>query len=797
MWKRFAVVASLIGMVVLAFICKGQLLWNENVADILPNSAEFKDYAELMRVFRPDNRAFFLLKKGQPTVSEEVLMSAADEFAVGLERAQHKNIKLFSQVLYQQDVDPMAYVDFYLQRQGLYFAAAQAHAASNRLTGPWLSDRFAGIRRQLLESPAPGLLKIICRDPLDISAGQWQTLQTLLPTQEKITLHNGRLFSEDLQAILIIAAPAGESTDIGQAQHIVNLVSQLQTNLAQKHPDIHLLWLAGQRFSMENATTIRQDVSLIFLVSTLLILLMIWITLRQMGSVIILILPWIFGFSLAFALVSVTHSAVSVIALGMASILAGITMDYGVYVLCFGRELGDAQKAARQLAHPQFLAVATSIIAFAALIFSGITVLQQLGELASYWLAGSSFFALVCLPTLLSWFKLLKPPATNLDIGLVQRKILHLPNKTRFWLLVLISLLLLPGLSQLKVEDDLQNFNHVSPATRADYTEIGELVDINKKTMYAVVSSTDLQQALQKNKQLAEELGKLKKQGSLMQFSTIADLLPPQALQAENYARWSQFWHPARIQTLSTTLEQAATSAGMRFQMFTPYLTNLGSEPALWISEKTLPPSLAQIVAEHVKRVGKEIYILTRIEPVEHLDVQGLSAHLRSLIPGLRIADMGLLRHSTMKLFTNGLLTLTVFVIGLILVFLLIFIRDSKRTIAVLTPLIIAFFWTFGLLGWLHVKIDASSSIVSVILFGVMVDYSIYITDSMKKRASLGALPTAITISILSTLLGFGSLILAQHPVMHACGIATLATTVCGWLAVSLSSFIYKPVKKK
>jgi hypothetical protein len=795
-WKRIALVGVLLAVLGLSTISRNRLNENENIFDMLPQSPDFKNYRELVRIFRPDNKTFFLLRKSRPDIAEEELLLAADDLAAGLAQAQKNDVRLFPRLVYRLDINPMEAVDFYLARQGIFFDQARQEEISRRLNSTWLGERFAAIKKQLLNSPSPGLLRVVANDPLDVCGDHFQELQNLSQSQEMVTLHRGRLFSEDLSSILIMAEPVAEIADVKEARGLVQQVEMIFAQVKKRHAGIDVAWMSGQRFSVENSQIIRGDVARVFLVSLILIFLWLWLTLRQVRSVIILAMPSIFGFALALFLVSLTNSTISIMAVGMASILLGITDDYGIYILCYGRESGNARQAAGVIRHPLFMAVATTVIAFAALMLSRITILRQLGEMATYAIIGAAVFALYFMPPLISWFGLEKASDTGMDVGSMQRRLFGLTPAKSSALIVLLSVLFVPGFTRLRVENDLQNYNAVSGDFQRDIKEIGTVLPMDRKTVYAVAGANDMQSALQLNRDLVLELGRLQKNGLFREISSIAAILPPRAQQAANLERWRKFWDESKKNELVAALKKAAGGTGVAFPVFQPYLRRLGNGAMQPVGSGDLPASLQELVGEYLRNSAGKTYVLTRITPAENCDMESLMEHLRRWNPDLIVADLGVIRNKTMRLFINGLLKLSVLIFVLIIIFLLVFLRDIRRCLAIILPLILAALWTLGLLGWLGIKIDASSCMISIVIFGVIIDYSIYITDSIK-RGTFGALPVALTLSWFSTMIGFGSLLIARHPVLKAFGITTVVSTFCGWLAVSLSSFIYMRLQKK
>ena len=345
-------------------------------------------------------------KKTRENIHEREIIRKADLLAVELAKAERGGIKLFSKILYRLDINPFDSINFILENQNIYFNEAIQESARRRTNTSWMKKRFLDVRKQLLTSSVPGLEKIVINDPLNLSEENFKGLESIFPVQGKIRLYKERLFSEDLQKILIIAEPVFMSTDIKQARDLVQSVEGILGRVFFDSPDIEVAWLAGHRFSVQNANTVRRDIKRIFLVSSLLILCLLWLVLRNIFSVIILGLPSLFGLALSFSIVSLAYGSISAIALGMAAILSGITIDYGIHILCHSFAMGSAEKAARKLQRPLILAASTTAIAFASLQFSRILVLRQLGIIAAICIICSAIFALYFLPVLISWFRL-------------------------------------------------------------------------------------------------------------------------------------------------------------------------------------------------------------------------------------------------------------------------------------------------------------------------------------------------------------------------------------------------------
>jgi predicted RND superfamily exporter protein len=89
-------------------------------------------------------------------------------------------------------------------------------------------------------------------------------------------------------------------------------------------------------------------------------------------------------------------------------------------------------------------------------------------------------------------------------------------------------------------------------------------------------------------------------------------------------------------------------------------------------------------------------------------------------------------------------------------------------------------------LGWLGIKINIINSIISVFIFGLVIDYSIFLVSSLKQN-QLNFTHTsggAILISALTTMIGLGALVFAGHPALYSLGLTALIGIGSGLIVV-------------
>jgi predicted RND superfamily exporter protein len=99
-------------------------------------------------------------------------------------------------------------------------------------------------------------------------------------------------------------------------------------------------------------------------------------------------------------------------------------------------------------------------------------------------------------------------------------------------------------------------------------------------------------------------------------------------------------------------------------------------------------------------------------------------------------------------------------------------------------PLGIGILQMFGLLGWLNIPLNPANLIALPLIMGLGVDYGVHILHEFREtegpyRMSPGT-AVAVLVDALTTLVGYGSLMIATHQGLQSLGrVLTLGVTCC------------------
>jgi len=116
--------------------------------------------------------------------------------------------------------------------------------------------------------------------------------------------------------------------------------------------------------------------------------------------------------------------------------------------------------------------------------------------------------------------------------------------------------------------------------------------------------------------------------------------------------------------------------------------------------------------------------------------------------------------------------------VGVLFILLLTF-RAVGPTLLALVPLGVGTAWTLGLMGFLGVPFNAANLLFLPLIVGIGIDNGIHMVDRFREVERTGGIPPAslrstgkaITLSSLTTIVGFGSLMISSHRGIQSLGL--------------------------
>ena len=768
---------------------------DENIMNLLPDNDErISAYREIYDTFNPMNAVFIDLALTDEKGDLDLLISSADSIYNEFQKSQY-----FNKIIYRWQIqDLQQALNVLTEYRSVLITKQDSVEIQNKLNESYIRERIRQWKRTMMETPSPFLVKQFINDPLDINSILQKKLSSSQAGNENITVYQGRLFNKSKNHILMIAQPQFKSTDTGNGRKLIEFLDSKFNQLEkQTQNKIDVSYLSAHRFSIENANRIQSDIQRTVSLALIAIIILSLLVYSRPILMVLTLLPALFGSAISLGLIRWFDPTISAIIIGSGAMLIGITVDYGIHFLYHFDQASslDIKKSQggviSRLLKPLVLSAGTTITAFIALQFSNLPGYRQLSWFVVLGIFGALVFVIFILPLLVNQSTKIKKslvPVQNifpiLFKFILNKRILVLV------ILVLLTILAVPGFIQLEFDGDVQNLNALSPAIQSDIQKIkNEYGNILSSTLL-MVQANSIDEALQKNEIISQFVSNKFSDQQIKLSSMVTSLLPSLKNQNQNRDRWNNLFNPNQIQRLSLLLKKAARESGMREGVFDQFIKNLQSKSDYIGYKKYEGTLLENILGNVIQSDSNQTCILSNVEVHSNEEMKGLSQTIKKLDVNAFIYDGKSFVIQIVDLILSELERIGIIAFILVLVFISFSIRNIKSILVITVPLLISIFWTFSILGWLGIKINIINSIISVFIFGLVIDYSIFLVSSFKndsKSNQIGFVHTssgAILISALTTMIGLGALVFAGHPALHSLGLTALIGISSGLIVV-------------
>ncbi|HET6238903.1 MAG TPA: MMPL family transporter [Acetobacteraceae bacterium] len=390
-------------------------------------------------------------------------------------------------------------------------------------TAPALHADLEGVLRQLRSSAAPLAVRYGLADP----PGAFLAAIRGWMGSGDVRSIDGAWFAADRDRALLLVRTRAGGMDV-PAQEIAT--AAIERAFTAASPGGARLVITGPAvFARDAARAIRGDVHRISVVSTILVVLLLWWRFRSPLVIAAIAVPVVLSVAAAALVVQLVYGSVHGVALGFGITMLGVSLDYPVLMIGH-RKSGEPAPATRERIGPAFiLAVITATLGLAAMVFSGFPGLSQLGVFSAVGLATAALATWWLLPRLVVAANLAPvAPGSAAWLGRIER--------LRRWRLlgllpVLLAAVWLMARGGPNWEDDLESLSPVPAASRALDAELRRNLGAPDVGQLIVVRGADAQTVLRQQEALIPLLDRLQADGLIGGAALAARLLPSAATQ--------------------------------------------------------------------------------------------------------------------------------------------------------------------------------------------------------------------------------------------------------------------------
>ena len=655
-----------------------------------------------------------------------------------------------------------------------------------------LEEDMTGENTQLVSMDPLGLRNFMLGDLLGEDGG----------SAGGYTIEDGHFFCPDKTVALAFLSPSFPTLDSWAAQRFYNLLSKERKAFEASHPDIRVLVHGTPLGSVSNASTIRGDLLMTVGISLLIILVILLLSFHSWTFIWQQVVPILYGTVFSLACMYWIKGYMSLMALGLGAIVLGVAISYCLHVLIHHYYVGDVEQMLLEESTPVTLGCITTVGAFLGLVFTESDLLRDFGLFATFALVGNTFFALVFLP------HFMKPEQVKFKkykgFHIIDR-INDLPWDRNRWVLGVLAAVVIAGIAmshRVKFDSDLRNLDYDEPLLTESQNLYNEKNTNGFMNLYFAAYDEDLDQALRNNKVLMHKLDSLSEAGLVRSYTSLVPLLfQPREDQEARIAAWNAFWTPQRKALATERLADAARRCGLRPSLFLPFqaLLEADYEPGDLYAAEVFP---TELVNNYIERQESGRYMVFTNVAFRPEDTDAVSDALVAgpgalvLEPFYYCRDMVEIVHDDFNT-TQWISSLFVFLV------LLFAFRNFITAFVAFLPMFLSWYVLQGLMALLGLEFNLINIVISTFIFGIGVDYSIFVMEGLLTEARTGQRDkleyhkVAIVFSALVLAIVVLSLVFARHPAIRSIGIITLigmAITIL--LTYSLEPFIFRQLLK-
>lgn len=787
----------------LLFVALGvRVQFEEDITKLLPVSDE-SDGSLAFTQLKVKDKVFVLLSSAdkEDPLDPDYLAECCDEFCDALLERDSAGV-IIEDILSQVDETMMLDLVGYVADNFPLFVDTAAYGQIAALTSDESIARNVGVTRDMLGSQAGMVMKdMLAADPIglrNIVLNNVKEIRDGLGGSQ--TVYEGHLFTPDTTVALAYVSPAFASFDSKSGVALVELIEDVIKITEDEHPGLKIHFHGAPVQSVNNSRQIRHDLSLTLTISLVLICVVIGICFKNKSTIPMLVLPVGYGAIFALAMMYLVKGTMSLMALGIGAIVLGVALSYCLHVITHYKYVSSPERVIKEQATPVFLGCLTTIGSFLGLLFTNSELLKDFGLFASFSLAGTTFFSLIFLP---HFFNPERNRRSRKAFRTLERFNSHRFEKHKWLIAAIVVLSLVCFYTQRFVtfDADLRNISFTAKSVKESTGLLQSKTQPGLVTVYYASSDSSLDAALTKSRVMSQVLDSLKEEGRVRGFSKAASMFPTEAEQEARLQAWQGFWSDAKVEATMASVGKACAAEGINPSFFEPFRDVITADYELVspYDDEILPSGLMANIIEHTEGV----YMVYTSVMLRDADKKAVG---RALVDatGCTVVDPMFYTEEMVESINEDFNTALAISMGFVFVILLLSFRNLVLAIIAFVPMTLSWYIVLGVMGMFGLQFNLINIVISTFIFGIGVDYSIFVMDGLLSKAKSQAEPqllvyhkTAIFFSAVVLIVSTGSLLLASHPALASIGVATIiGMSAAVILAYTLQPFLYHAVVK-
>lgn len=782
-----------------------QIHLEEDLNKLLPSSKDENGNTKLAFSNLKIKDKTFLLFEGVNNVSTESIIKTCDDFIDSLNCKNIKNNtteKLYDNIFYSlsDDLFPDV-IDYFYNHFPSYIDTCLYSKLDTMLTYQHMSRQMEKNSKDLhspLGSMYPELIQI---DPIGIRELLLQQFKRLSSNSNGgYKIIDGHFFVPDSTVCVAFITPSYSSTNTGQGAELFRTINELIEKFNIISPEVKICYHGTPASGFYNASQIKSDLKSTITASLILVLIILVICFRNYNTIPLLILPVAFGVVFGLAVMYFIKGEFSLLSLGIGAVVLGVAFSYVLHILTHYKYVSNPEKVLTDQVRPISLGCITTIGSFMGLMFVRTELLRDFGLFASLSIIGTTIFSFIYLPQLLDQNK---NKINKKAFSIIERANNYSYDKNKVLVISSIVIILICTgyyiIGGTRFDANMHDLGY-----RADITSYSENLLRDKtytgdKQKYFASSGKTMEEAINNFGVLDYKLDSLKKEGLVKDYTRTNLLFIPQNIQEERIKAWKNYWTSEKLQFVKKLINETASEAGIRPEAFNAFFSSVKADykPDALYESNIIPEGYLSTLMEQSYNGDYLCFTSVRCsnDSIENKqsDYNKICNTIASQ-PNLLVLDTYYYTTDTLEQLNNDFNVLQWISMLLVFIVLIINFRGNFRyTLVSFMPILLSWIIVLGTMVIFNKQFNLINIIISTFIFGIGVDYSIFIMDGLlNNKQNLNLLKyhkTAIFFSFLILVITVSSMLFAKHPAIQSVGFCTLI----GLVASVLLSYIIQP----
>ena len=770
-----------------------QIHLEEDINKLMPSSKNEDGTTKLAFADLKIKDKTFLLFEDTGGVGSSKLHETCDAFVDSL-LAEDKD-SVIGDIFYRLDEDLLPEAVDYLSNHLPAYIDTTAYARfDSLLTREHFVQQMLQNHEDLVSEVGEMFPELVEMDPMGMRNVLAEQMKPLLSAGSYQTIDN-HFFVPDSTVCIAFITPRFSSTNTGQGSALFEQLNKLISQFAISHPNIRITYHGTPASGYYNSTQIKHDLTTTITGALVLVLLFLLFCFRRWDTIPLLLLPVVFGTLFGLSMMYWLKGEFSLLALGIGGVVLGVALSYVLHILTHHQYVGDGEKMLRDQVKPVLLGCITTIGSFAGLIFINTALLQDFGLFAAFAILGTTLFSLTYLPQMLS-------SKTNPSSFKWLDRINSYPFDQKKPLLAVVLLVVVIGVGAyfvggIRFDADMHNLGYLDDMTEYSEQLLRKKTYTGDKTKYFASQGKTMEEAVEKFAILDHKLDSMQQLGLVKSYTRTNQIFVPMRVQQERIQAWKNFWSQDRLAKVRTLIAQTAPQADLNAEAFDTFFTMATNEyePDSLYAAGLLPEGYQSTMME--QSYGGDYLCFTSVRCKNDSVRSNESDYIRicdaiASNPNLLVLDTYYYTTDTLLQMNDDFNVLQwLSMLFVFVVLLLSFHFNLKHTLLGFMPILLSWLIVLGAMVLFDMRFNLISIIISTFIFGIGVDYSIFVMNGLisDKDNKLQYHKTAILLSAVILLTTVSSMLIATHPAIRSVGFSTLV----GLLSAVILAYVLQP----